>query len=384
MVSRIYSADSHVLEPPDLWTTRMQAAFRDRAPHLEHEVNGQTGDFLVCPPLRPFNPTSLGCAGIPPEELERFSRGGYAVCRPGAWDPAERIKDMDLDGLAGEIFYCGYGMSLFSHPDEAFQRDAHRAYNDWAMEYAAYAPRRLFPVANISMTDPEEDLKELQRIKKLGFCGIFISNDPLPERRYDNPMWDRFWSAVEEYDLPVNIHILTRQGGPQVGANQIVDGVLLPVPAFRTIAEMITSGTLDRHPKLKIISVENDIGWLPNYLKRLEWYSYRFGPRFPQLKGNAADHWRRQVYATFQDDVPGIRCRDLIGVENLMWGSDYPHFDSTFPKSREAIARNFEGVPEHEQRLILGETMLRVYNLEARVDGAVAGAASVAGVGGHA
>jgi hypothetical protein len=116
---------------------------------------------------------------------------------------------------------------------------------------------------------------------------------------------------------------------------------------------------------MKIISVENDIGWMPNYLKRLEWYSYRFGPRFPKLAGqNAAEVWKRQVYATFQDDVPGIRCRDLIGVDRLMWGSDYPHFDSTFPDSKGAIARNFEGVPESEQELILGETMVRVYNLQ--------------------
>ena len=364
MVKHILSADSHVLEPPDLWTTRMQPRFRDRAPHLIHEFNGQTGDFLACDPLRPFNPTSLGCAGVPPDQLETFFKGGYAVCRPGSWDPVERLKDMDFDGLGAEIFYCGYGMSLFSHPDEEFQRDAHRAYNDWAADYASYAPRRLFPVANISMTDPAADLQELQRIKKMGFRGIFISNDPLAERRYDNPMWDSFWTAVEEYDLPVNIHILTRQGGPQVGANQIVDGVTLPVPAFRTIAEMITGGAFDRHPKLKIVSVENDIGWLPNYLKRLEWYSFRFGPRFPLLKGNAADYWKRQVYATFQDDIPGIRCRDLIGVDRLMWGSDYPHFDSTFPKSREAIERNFEGVPESERELILGQTMVEVYNLQ--------------------
>jgi predicted TIM-barrel fold metal-dependent hydrolase len=364
MYSKVLSADSHVLEPPDLWTTRMESKFRDRAPHLIHEHNGRKGDFIACDGLRPFNPTGLGSAGIPPEELEKFSEGGYAVCRPGSWDPAERLKDMDLDGLQAEIFYCGFGMSLFSHPDDEFQRDAHRAYNDWAFEYASYAPTRLFPIANISMTDPQADLDELNRVKKMGFRGIFVSNDPLESRRYDNPMWETFWTAVEEHDMPVNVHILTRQGGGQIGSNQIVDGVVLPVPAFKTIAEMITGAVFENHPDLKIISVENDIGWIPNYLKRLEWYSYRFGPRYPQMKMNAADYWKRQVYATFQDDVPGVRCRDLIGVDKLMWGSDYPHFDSTWPNSQKAIERNFEGVPADEMELILGGNMIQVYNLQ--------------------
>lgn len=364
MSTQVLSADSHVLEPPDLWQKRMQSRFRDRAPRLVHEANGRKGDFLVCEPLRPFNPFTLGCAGVKPEDQDSLSEQGYGACRPGSWDPAERIKDMDLDGLGVEIFYCGYGMSLFSVPDDEFQRDAHRAYNDWAAEYASYAPKRLIPIANISMTDPTKDLEELHRVKKAGFRGIFISNDPLPERRYDQPMWDPFWSAVEECDLPVNVHILTRQGGPQVGANQIVDGVLLPVPAFRTIAEMITGGVFEAHPNLKVISVENDIGWLPNYLKRFDWYSYRFGRRFPKMKMSGMEYWKRHVYATFQDDEPGVRCRDLIGVENLMWGSDYPHFDSTWPNSRSAIERNFRGVPADERSLILGGNMVRVYNLQ--------------------
>ena len=95
MASQVLSADSHVLEPPDLWTTRMQRKFRDRAPHLIHEYNGQTGDFLACEGLRPFNPTSLGNAGIPPEEHEQFSRGGYAVCRPGSVELSQRVTPLD-------------------------------------------------------------------------------------------------------------------------------------------------------------------------------------------------------------------------------------------------------------------------------------------------
>jgi predicted TIM-barrel fold metal-dependent hydrolase len=344
----------------------MQAKFRDRAPHIIHEHNGQTGDFFACEPLRPFNVFSLACAGIPPEDQDKYSTQGYSVCRPGAWDPVERIKDMDADGLGSEIFYCGYGMAIFSHPDDELQRDAHRAYNDWAAEYASHSPKRLLPVANISMTDPVEDLKELERVRKLGFRGIFVSNDPLPERRYDNEMWEPFWSAVEEYGMPVNVHILTGQNGrgAQFGSNTIVNNVLMLTPAFVAITEMITSGVLERHPNLKVVSVENDIGWIAGFLKRLDWYSYRNGRRFPEMKMSGGDYWRRQVHATFQDDIPGVRLRDLIGVDKLMWGSDYPHFDSTFPHSQESIARNFEGVPDDELELILGGNMARIYGLQ--------------------
>jgi predicted TIM-barrel fold metal-dependent hydrolase len=367
MVSRIMSADSHVLEPGDLWTKRVSAKFRDRAPRIIHEHNGQTGDFLLCEPLPPFNITSLGTAGIPVEDQPKFSLGGYSVCRPGGWDAAERIKDMDLDGVDVEIFYCGLGMFFFGYPEDEFQRDLLRAYNDFAYEYASYDPKRLLPVASISMTDVDLAMAEAERCAKLGFKGVFISNDPAPERRYNDPMWEPFWSACEEMDLPVNMHILTGQRGTGLGQSILADYMKLPAYAFTSILEMISAGVLERHPNLKVISVENDIGWIAHFLKRLEHASNRWSARFPEMRMNAADYWRRQVYATFQDDVPGVRTRDLIGVENLMWGSDYPHFDSTFPNSRREIEKNFAGVSEEDRELILGGNMARVYNLDVAV-----------------
>jgi hypothetical protein len=96
----------------------------------------------------------------------------------------------------------------------------------------------------------------------------------------------------------------------------------------------------------------------------MDWYSYRFGPRYPQMSKSGGDYWRQQIYSTFQDDEPGMRCRDMLGVTQLMWGSDYPHFDSTWPNSQSAIERNFAGVPEHERELILGGNMVRVYGLQ--------------------
>ena len=195
MVQRILSADSHVLEPPDLWTTRMQPRFRDRAPHLEHEFNGQTGDFLVCEPLRPFNPTSLGCAGIPPEELEKFSQ--------------RRLRGVPARQLGPRRAAEGHGLRRPRRRD-LLLRLRHVAVQPSRRGVPARRPPRLQRLGRrVRLARPEaavpgrqhlddrsraEDLSELHRIKKLGFRGIFISNDPLPERRYDNPMWDTFWT----------------------------------------------------------------------------------------------------------------------------------------------------------------------------------------------
>ena len=360
MTGSVFSADSHVLEPPDLWTRRMQQQYREAAPRV---VRGRTGEFWSCPPLPRVNVTQLGSAGIASEEQLTFARGGYAVCRPGGWDPVERLKDMDLDGVDAEVFYCGYGLALFAHPDPAFQQDAHRAYNDWAAEFASQAPNRLLPIASISMTEPEEDLKELNRVVGLGFKGILVSNDPLKERRYDNAMWEPFWSAVEDYGMPVSVHILTGQELTRLSPIPVIHAALVPTFAFKTIAEMIASGVLERHPRLKVISVESDIGWIADFLRRMDWNAGRPSVLYANDRLRPGDIWRRQVYATFQDDPPGILCRNFIGVDRLLWGSDYPHFNSTFPTSREAIERNLADVPEHEARLIAGGNLRELYGL---------------------
>jgi predicted TIM-barrel fold metal-dependent hydrolase len=361
----VYSADSHVVEPPDLWTSRMDARYREDAPRV---VTGRTGEFWVCPSLPKINVTQLGSAGIPEDQQLAFARGGYAVCRPGGWDPQERLRDMDLDRVEVEIFYCGYGLALFSHPDAAFQRAAHRTYNDWAAEFASYAPERLLPIANISMTDPEEDLRELERVVRMGFKGILVSNDPLAERRYDNPMWRSFWSAVAEYRLPVSMHILTGQDQRQLSPIPVINGALIPNIAFKTIAEMIVAGVLEHYPDLTIVCVESDIGWIPDYLRRMDWNAGRPNLHYASTRMLPGDVWRRQVYATFQDDPPGILCRDFIGVERLLWGSDYPHFNSTFPVSQEAIERNLAGVSDVERALITGGNMSRLYGLKVAAD----------------
>ena len=195
-------------------------------------------------------------------------------------------------------------------------------------------PGEILPFASVDPADPD-NLAHLEEMVADGALGVKLYSGHT--NLYDKPLDDEammpIYAYLAESQLPINWH----------------------VNLARYYDEL--TRVLDKHPNLKIISVENDIGWLPGFLKRMDWYSYRFSPRFPQMQKSGGDYWRTQIYSTFQDDEPGMRCRDMLGVTQLMWGSDYPHFDSTFPKSQEAIRRNFEGVPDDERRAILGGTL---------------------------
>jgi predicted TIM-barrel fold metal-dependent hydrolase len=217
----------------------------------------------------------------------------------------------------------------------------------------------------VSIWDVNEAIREMERAAKLGLRGVLISADPPPEMRYSNPIWEPFWSEAETLDMPVCMHILTGSRDSGLTQDIITSYMNLPRIITTTIMEMIVSGVLDRHPRLRLVSAENDIGWLANAFRRLDQAYYRWASRYPELKASPTDYWRRQVYCTFQDDVAGVRTRDLLGsMDNLIWASDYPHFDSTWPNSQEFIRKNFGDIPVDEKEKFLRGNMIRLFHLD--------------------
>lgn len=360
---RIISGDSHTLEPADMWQTYMSPRFRDRI-SIIHEWNGLKGDFINAPPIRPANVSTFGSAGIDPDKVDEWGEGGYTAVRRGGWDPVERVKDMDADGVDAEVLFAGITMFMYQHPDQELQRDAFRAYNNWVAEYQSHNPRRLLGIASVSIWDVNEAIKEMERAAKLGLRGVLISSDPPAEMRYSDPVWNPFWAEAEKLGMPVCMHILTGSNSSGLTQDLITSYMNLPRIITTTIMEMIVAGVLERHPRLKLVSAENDIGWLANTFRRLDQAYYRWGNRYPELKKPVTQYWREQVYCTFQDDIAGVRTRDLVGTDNLIWASDYPHFDSTWPKSQEFIQRNFGDIPVEEKEKFLRGNMIRLYNLD--------------------
>jgi predicted TIM-barrel fold metal-dependent hydrolase len=360
----IISADSHVTEPADLWCQRMDRSFRSSAPRVVRDY-GSDRYLFVAPGIQPF-PIATGFgAGKRGPELKHHIHRGYEAARAGGWDPLERIKDQDADGVACEVLYPTHGMKLFGLPDAELQRACFRAYNDWILEFAAVFPARLIPLALISLFDVSESVREMERMARLGARGALVWGSP-PEDvpPYGSPLYDPFWEAAGALRLPVSLHCITC-GRPKVRSQSAYVQYLDVIhDVQRSLAEIVCGGALNRFPELVLVSAENDCGWFPHFLFRLDHAHEKFCKfaRSP-LPSRPSEYVRRQVYATFQEDttVPGV-CDDFA-AQRYMWASDYPHADSTWPESRRIIAETLGELPDALVRKLIGENAARLYRL---------------------
>jgi predicted TIM-barrel fold metal-dependent hydrolase len=371
---QLISSDSHVSEPSDLWVERLDIKYRDRAPRVVLNPEGQEGAYFVYEGYPPHNlAIGLG-AGRTPEELAAFLKTGtYADARPGGWDPAQRLPDMELDGVEAEVLYTTLGFRLFWLKDAGLQRACFRVYNDWLAAYCSYAPRRLKGLALISLYDPKEGAQELERCAKLGLKGAMIWCSPPADQPYSSEIYDPFWAAAQDLDMPVSLHAITgMERIPwEYGAEQrAMRSTVTPHEIEKSFSILILSGVLERFPRLKIVSAENNCGWLPYYLQRMDRGFARFGPSgtvtpWPtKLTLKPSEYFRRQMYCTFIDDSFGVASRHWIGVDNVMWSSDYPHTASTWPHSRDIIERDFKDVSEVEKRKIVRENVAQLYGFD--------------------
>jgi predicted TIM-barrel fold metal-dependent hydrolase len=361
---RIVSADSHVIEPADVWTARMRGEYADRAPRSVRLEGANQGDFFMAEGLKPLPVAGFAVAGVDPKDFAERMASGYPGVPPGAWDPVQRIKDQELDGVKAEVLYPSLAMRLFQLQDGGLRAASFRAYNDWLAEYCRQTPQRLAGVALIALDEIAVGIAEVERAAKIGLKGVLIWGAPPAERPYSGAEYDSFWAAAQDHSMPVSLHILTEYRPPHSLRSVMNDYPTLHHSVERSIGQIIMGGVLEKFPRLKLVSVENDIGWIPHFIQRLD-HSYE---KYRYLETRAIPnppsfYFHRQVRATFQDDRVGVLARHFAGVNNLMWASDFPHSDSTWPHSREVIARDFEGVPDAEVRRMVAANVLELYGL---------------------
>jgi predicted TIM-barrel fold metal-dependent hydrolase len=363
---RIIDADSHVNSTPDLYLTRVPSKYKDRAPRV---VEMQGYDAWVVDNKRPSPLTILAAAaGRKPEELARKVIR-FAEMIPGAYDPVARLADMDRDGIDAQVLY---GDGAMGAQDPELRTVLIRAYNDWLAEFCAAAPERFIGQAIMPIHDPDAAVREAERTAKLtGLRGLFIGLDGA-DFPITDPVYDRFWAAAAEQNRPVSVHIgggsMVKRGAlslAQPAPGQLEAFVCLtPMTIAETIAMLIYSSTLTKHPALKVVVAEGGIGWLAYFLERMDHVMEKQGAwAGSTLTERPSEVFRRQVLATFEEDLAGIRTYDLIGSRNIMWSSDFPHSDTTWPNSRKAIEEHFGKLPDADRRAMVCENAGRIYRL---------------------
>ncbi|MBM4256163.1 MAG: amidohydrolase [Deltaproteobacteria bacterium] len=363
---RFVSADSHMMEPADLWATRLDNKFRDRSPKVIQNPK-KPGLIFVAEGIDPFPVAGGFGAGRSGEELKEHLSKGYEAARPSGWDPVERIKDQDLDGVEAEVLYTTLGMPLFGLQDADLQRACFGVYNDWVADFCSHNSKRLYGVGLVSLEDIDMGVKELERIAKRGMRGAMIWGSPPEDKPYSSREYDKFWQAASETKMPLSLHVITgKSKESKVNFEQISTFYMNIIHEVqRSLTQLIFGGVLERFPKLTIVSAENDTGWFPHYMYRMDHAYEKFNAMEKNpLPMKPSDYVRRQMWATFQDDPVGPATYKIFGENNYMWASDFPHTDSTWPESRQWIAKDFNGVPDEVTRKIVFENAVKLYRMD--------------------
>jgi predicted TIM-barrel fold metal-dependent hydrolase len=377
MQYKIISADCHIdlpWLPEDLFTSEARDDMKARMPFVEETAKGR---FWTSRNGAAFGlQNGMGSAGrrYVPGQIHRSDRmaeqGLYSDGEKGIRRltiPELRIKDQDLDGIQAEVIYGILGATARLNDNDAAD-EMMRIYNAWLADFCDSAPDRFAGLASIPSHSVDSAIAEVERVmKRGGLKGIEVANDHTMAPLFD-PVWVPLWRLAEEAGLPLHYHTI----GPRIDYDfealaplQRRQAFAVHITSFqlamaKIIMETIYGGVLEAHPRLSLVIGESGIGWIPYILDHmdLEWED-----QFKDLNltMKPSEYWHRQCYATYQSDPIGIRLLDILGEDNVMWGSDFPHPDGVWPDSQEFIDREMSGVPAATRHKLICGNAQRLY-----------------------
>ncbi len=372
------SADSHIDLPmlaPDIFTANATPALKERMPYV---TDGPDGPYWTCKNGGSFGLLNgVGPAGqkLVPGQNYRVdvmaATGLYEDGQKGRrhpTDPVLRAKDMDRDGVQAEVIFGILGAATRLN-DPVAANEMFRIYNDWLVDFCKHDPARFLGLACLPYGDIDAAVKEIRRVAKLGLRGVELSCSWDMEPMW-HPMWEPLWKTIHEVNLPLHFHTF-----PAVPPSQLDKATgLSRRAAFFTVvsgfqmnlvnilAAVIGAAVLERYPNVRISFGESGIGWIPYALDRMD---FEWEDRFRDLglTMKPSDYWRRQCKGTFQFDRIGGKLIEEMGVETLMWGSDYPHADGVWPESDKYIQEQFGHLSADYTHKITCENAGRFYGL---------------------
>ena len=360
----VISADSHITEPPNCYSDYIDPAFRDRAPHMV--THPERGDQFIVDGMRPISMGLVAAAGKAAEDITVHGVMFDELHRSG-WDPSYRLADQDRDGVSAEIIYPTVGMVVCNHTDIDFKKACFDAYNRWITDYCSEAPHRLLGAGQTALRSVEEGIADITAIKQAGLRGVMMPGEPGIEQDYDDPVWDPFWQAAIDLEIPLSFHILTTRGSGPVRGSRL-NGFLGIIRDIQDImGTLVFGGVFERFPELKVVCVEADAGWVPHYMYRMD-HAYNrhrnwMAPGI-NLSRLPSEYFAENIYVTFQDDWTAFRQANDMNWHRLMWANDFPHSDSTWPWSQAMLAEHAANLTDEQRQAILCGNVAELYRID--------------------
>lgn len=356
---RLIDGDAHVNEPPTLWSERVPAEFRDRAPRMEHFDEGDA--WVLEGVTDPINFGLNASAGMDAGVAKQWVR--WEDVRKGGYDPAARLEEMDRDGVDAEVLYPTPRLShsFIASKDADFHLAMVRAYNDWLVEFVSHDPKRLGAVIIVPNRGVDEAVAEVKRLAdKPGVVAALIGCYPHGDLEI-SPDDDPVWEKLAEVDLPAAIHVAMIDSMPVAHAKRYPGDVRF-YDAPKRMLQLIYTGVFDRVPDLKVVFAEVDCGWVPYFREQMDdkYLRLRSSTDFG-IKHTPGEYLDKHVGFTYIMDHHAVQSRHQVGLHNLMWSSDFPHMGSDWPHSWKTIQADFANVPGNERELILSGNAQRFY-----------------------
>jgi len=335
-----HSADSHVMEPPELWTQSLPKRLADRAPRSER---GEKYEVLY----------------IDGKQIDRQLNDFMDAMRPpGFKDLTIRLQDLDQEGVWSQLAFPSMGFWTVEITEPELACAVTRSWNDWARSEIMQKQDRIFTPAIVPLSGVSDAVAELEYAAEQGFRAIFLPCGTRPGQEWGLSQWEPLWDAAERAGLVLAFHIGT--GGENIvyrgPGGAVVNYMETTYPGMRVVSQLIASGALDRHPDLKVLIAEGGAGWVPAIGDRMD-EGYRQHGMFvrPRLDRLPSETIRSQVYASFQHDISAVQIMEATNYHNVLWGDDYPHLEGTYGHTQATLKGLFDGVsPAIRNRVLRG------------------------------
>jgi len=375
-------ADGHVMEPADLWLRYLEPEFQDRALQIKVDADGLESLYVEGKPMWLLHGTLGALGGIEATDtagkraLQTPGARTYAEgCPPGGYDPRARLAVMDSEAIDVALLYPTIGICWEGAVEDTRLATAYtRAYNRWIVDFCSADRRRLVPIAHITLLDPEGAVEEVQRARRDGCAGVYLSPD-LRARRgrmFDDPAFARFFATVQDLDMPIAFHVVARENAlfspwsfpPDGVADGVFAFAFLAIDVMAAFTSMMTRGMFEKYPRLRCAVLEAGSNWITAWLGRLD-HKFEMGGFQSPLRMLPSEYFRRQCVISAEPDE-GLTgpVLEYLGEDFMIWASDYPHLDAFFGVVDE-IRSKLAGLPESAQRKVLGENAVRFYGLSA-------------------